>query len=267
MIRLFAASLALALAACAGTVVADAERAGLVPVMVETPTFRLAAWQRLPPVPGGELAVYLEGDGFAWAGRGQPSRDPTPRDPVGLAMAARDPAPAVLYLARPCQFSGRADPRCHERYWTGARLAPEVVEAAEAAVAAAMQRTGAARLRLVGYSGGGALAALLAARRSPESTRLVTVAAPLDLEAWTGLHTVSPLSASLSPADHRDRLRAVPQLHLAGAEDAVVPPSLARDWVAGLGGSCAALRVVPGFGHQCCWATLAPDQLKAPDCR
>lgn len=261
-------ALAALVSACAGreSVVERAQQAGLAPQVIRTPGFDLAAWARLPVVPGGRLTVYIEGDGLAWLSRGRPSSDPTPRDPVALALATADDSPAVLYLARPCQFAGRADPRCEVRYWTQARFAPEVVESAAWAIDWAMRRSQARTLLLVGYSGGGTLAALLAARHPAAHTELTTIAAPLDLDRWTGMLGVSALSGSLSPTSLRTELQSVPQLHLAGGRDQTVPPALSRHWVDTLGGQCATLVVLPENDHSCCWAQLPRTMLAPPSC-
>ncbi|MBI2240232.1 MAG: alpha/beta hydrolase [Magnetospirillum gryphiswaldense] len=260
--------LALLVASCAprDAVLDTARQSGLTPRTIETPGFRLAAWERLPLDPGGRLTVYVEGDGMAWLSRSQPSSDPTPRDPVALALASADPSAAVLYLARPCQFAGRADPKCDTRYWTHARFAPEVVESTAWAVAWALRATQARSLHLVGYSGGGTLAALLAARHLAERTELTTIATPLDLETWTRLLGVSPLSGSLSPRDVAAQLRTVPQRHLVGGRDETVPARLAQDWLNLVRPSCGQVRVMPGFDHTCCWARLPAAELSPLAC-
>jgi hypothetical protein len=66
-----------------------------------------------------------------------------------------------------------------------------VISASNQAVDALKQRYGAQEIVLVGYSGGGAVAALVAARRT-DVVRLVTVAGNLDHLAWTHLHSVPP---------------------------------------------------------------------------
>lgn len=214
------------------------------------------------PAPGAQLTVYLEGDGLAWETPAQPSHDPTPVSPTGLQLALADPgAGPVAYLARPCQFTAGRDPACTEAYWTGWRFAPEVVEAAGQALDALKARFGAARLRLVGFSGGGALAALLAARRG-DVAQLVTVAGNLDHRAWTVRHRLEPLVGSLNPADYRADLANVPQWHFSGARDRVVPPAMAQDFAAGLGtGSQTQVIVVPGYDHHCCWTQDWPRLL------
>src|SRR5690606_9834760 len=147
-------------------------------------TFQLRALLRQ----GGaarDLRVYLEGDGAAWPSAFRPPRDPTPRRPLVLRLAEQDPAAAVAYLARPCQYldsDGLAG--CSVAYWTDRRYAVEVLEALDQALDQLKARSGARHLRLVGYSGGGVLATLLAQRRDDVS-ELVTLAAPLAVNEWT----------------------------------------------------------------------------------
>jgi hypothetical protein len=50
---------------------------------------------------GSDLSIYLEGDGLAWVSRTEPSRDPTPDNPIALRLAAIDSAPNVIWIARP----------------------------------------------------------------------------------------------------------------------------------------------------------------------
>ena len=80
------------------------------------------------------LRVYIEGDGHAWESRTRPSADPTPRNAVTLRLAMADPGPGpVLYLARPCQYIQGDDRRLgSKRYWTSARLGPEVMNSFDA---------------------------------------------------------------------------------------------------------------------------------------
>ena len=185
----FFLSLLLLCVACAGGSPLDsrldiAERvahsARLEPARFQAGAFELHGY-RLYRRPGdGELTVYIEGDGLAWNAFGTaPSPDPTPRDPVALRLMAVDPAPNRLYLARPCQYlNTTALSRCSYLYWTSHRFAEEVVAAFAGVVDAQRRAVGASRVRLVGYSGGGALAALVAPRLSG-AVELVTIAAPI----------------------------------------------------------------------------------------
>ncbi len=201
------------------------------------------------------LDVYMEGDGFAWRTSTQPSADPTPLNPVALHMALDDPAANVLYIARPCQYLRRQPYRgCDVRFWTMSRFADSVVTATDLAISRFATRLGTTRLRLFGYSGGGAIAALVAARRN-DVDLLVTVAGNLDQRAWTDYHRVTPLDGSLNPADFGPGLRNIPQVHFIGADDKIMPGQIIRSYLRALGpNSSARLITVPGYNHQCCWA-------------
>jgi len=235
-----------------------AARAGWRESRLSAPPFTLAAFHT-PAATAETLHVYIEGDGRGWRSRRVPPVDPTPGDPLGLKLALADPAPAVLYLARPCQYV-RNDERsaCDPAYWTTYRFAPEVIAATDAAIdrfladhpAPGVSR----RLVLFGYSGGGAVAALVAGRRS-DVAALVTVAAPLDHAAWTRHHAVQPLSGSLNPANSA-AWRGLHQVHFLGGRDAVVPPAVARPLIEPLQSKGATTRILemPGYDHECCWA-------------
>ncbi|MCP5367823.1 MAG: alpha/beta hydrolase [Hyphomicrobiales bacterium] len=227
-----------------------AARAGLAARVLPAGRFRLLTYRRVPAAPARDLVAYIEGDGHAWDSPSRPSRDPTPRDPGALDLAVRDPAPAVAYIARPCQYVTGADRTgCHPRYWTGARFAPEVLDAVQEALDRTMRAAGASRLHLVGFSGGGVLATLAAARRTDVAS-LVTVASPLNLGAWVAHHRLTPLAGSLDPAAPGQPRPAAPQAHLVGARDTVVPPAVARAY---LGAGSPALRLIAGADHRCCW--------------
>lgn len=205
------------------------------------------------------LTIYIEGDGMAWISESAPSDDPTPRKPVGLELALRHPRGAAVYLARPCQFVEGADAHgCTEVYWTNRRFAPEVVAATSQAIDELKQRFHARQLALVGYSGGGAVAALVAVRRKDVSL-LVTVAGNLDHRAWTRQHHVSPLAGSLNPADEWEALLPVPQIHFAGGRDHIVGTEIAESYLAHFpAGRHPEMRVIADFDHACCWAERWP---------
>lgn len=216
----------------------------------------LRLW-RSPQTVGGELlVVYLEGDGAAWATPYHPPRDPTPDEPLALALALRDARPAVVYLARPCQYLDPAAlTRCPQALWTDQRFAPQVVAAFDQALDVLKAQSGASSLELIGYSGGGVLATLLASQRS-DVARLVTVAAPLALRAWTAAHGLAPLDSDPENSSHR-----LPEgLHLVGDKDRIVPPNIVRRFVERRGGR---LVIEPDFDHRCCWHGRWPALIDA----
>lgn len=202
------------------------------------------------------LTVYIEGDGAAWPTRYHPPRDPTPQKPVGLALAAGDAAAAVTYLGRPCQYLAAAElATCDPAYWMSRRFAPEILAAYEDILSRTKARAGATKLRLVGYSGGGVVATLLAMRRT-DVIEVVTIAAPLALNDWTTHHGISPLSGSLDPLREAGRL--LQGIHWVGGRDKTVPPAIVAGFVAAKGGRLATM---PDFDHECCWTRDWPALL------
>lgn len=222
--------------------------------------FDIATWWRGDPADGGAWRVYIEGDGAAWRSRRRVSADPTPADPVALRLAAADPAPRVLYLARPCQYVlGEQRRNCDPRYWSGARYGQEVLRAYLDLVGDFL--AGEVRLDLVGYSGGGVLAGLLAARLDGVNT-WVSVAANLDHRAWTDYHRVSTLTDSLELWNDVDVLGRQSQWHLWGADDQISPAGIQARLFARLNAHGQAHRVIEeGFDHHCCWAREWPRVL------
>lgn len=210
--------------------------------------------------PGVEraLTVYIEGDGLAWLSTSRPSYDPTPLHPLALHLALAQPEGTAVYLARPCQYQNGAD-ACTPKDWTDARFSEAAVNATLRALNQLRVYYHAQGLHLVGYSGGAAIAALVAARRSDVHS-LTTVAGNLDHALWTRLHRVTPLAGSLNPADVSASLSGVPQWHLAGENDTVIPVALAQRFLSlQAPHGQAALRVLAGFDHRCCWAQAWPQ--------
>lgn len=199
------------------------------------------------------LHVYLDGDGTPYLA-GLPAPDPTPPRSTLLDLAATDPN-SVLYLGRPCYLGTVSDPGCERRLWTEARYSPAVIDSMTAALRRALQSLGRPQLVFIGYSGGGAIAQLMAARLAG-TIAVVTVAANLDIDLWRKLKSLPPLSESLNPADYKTP-SAIWQQHYVGTDDDMVPPQVTR---AGMSES-AILVQIEGFDHQCCWSRIWPDLL------
>lgn len=198
------------------------------------------------------LNVYIEGDGRPWHRPDVVAWDPTPEHSLMLPLMELDRSPA-LFLGRPCYF-GTQDPACEAIWWTHKRYAPQVVQSMSAVLDTLTPAF--EGLRLIGHSGGGALAMLLAAKRQ-DVVAVVTLAGNLDTGRWTALHGYSPLEGSLDPRDFP-----VPastrQLHFVGEDDAVTPPDLIRAALK----SPDALVVYEGMDHRCCWTEVWPGILR-----
>lgn len=237
-----------------------AAAAGWQSIRLPTDSFVLAGFVPKEVRDSDLLTIYIEGDGLAWISRSQVSLDPTPIHPTGLKLALRHPHGAAAYLARPCQYvSGDGRRNCAVTWWTDRRFAAEVVAATDQAVEQLKQRFHARNIELVGYSGGGAVAALVAARRK-DVVRLVTVAGNLDHRAWTQHHRATPLTGSLNPADAWQALVDVPQMHFIGVSDTIVSRDVAQSYVAHFPlNNRPQLRVIENFDHLCCWVEKWPD--------
>lgn len=199
--------------------------------------------------PTTQLHVYIEGDGLPWLRADLVSPDPTPRTPLLLTLLAKDPNPSV-YLGRPCYFGFANIPPCSAWWWTAGRYAPTVVASLATVLAQLLDHNKAIDLTLIGHSGGGTLATLLAAYPLPIST-LVTLAGNLDTDAWTQHHHYSPLDGSLNPANMPPLAKHIRQIHLQGGQDHNVPVELAQRYAAHQPN--ALFQTYPDFDHSCCW--------------
>ena len=212
--------------------------------------FPLLLGEPVGPVSTSRIRVYLEGDGHAWATRSQPSLDPSPHDLLVARLAFSDPLPS-LYLARPCQFV-RSEV-CTTALWTDRRFSAEVLASLDQALDRIRQRYQNQDFELVGYSGGAALALLLAARRD-DVAQVQTLAGNLSPRYWVQLKQLSPMPGALEPLDHRERLRHIPQRHLSGREDQVVPVGVLRHYLDQLGPrSCVESVTLPDVSHSTGW--------------
>lgn len=206
------------------------------------------------------LRVYLEGDGHSWATATQPSLDPSPHNLLVPRLAVDDPTPNA-YLARPCQFVMAA--ACQSALWTNRRFSQEVITRLSQALDQLKQRYGNREFELVGYSGGAALALLLAAQRN-DVTQVQTLAGNLSPRLWATMKGLSPLDGSLDPLDYRDRLALVPQRHLIGEADRIIPSSLADRYQQALGSPLSQCVPVPEASHDRGWEATWSRWVRTP---
>ncbi|MBM7354614.1 alpha/beta fold hydrolase [Lelliottia amnigena] len=234
---------------------------------IQTNPFLIATWSRIT-APVHSLRVYIEGDGFAWKSRTQPSDDPTPRKPIGLTLAATDKNQNVLYIARPCQFIGPPLPaHCDKRVWTSDRFSPSVIDAMNDALSQFVKQYPGVKLELIGYSGGGNIAAILAERRT-DVRSLRTVAGNLDVAYVNAIHHVSAMPDAVSAIDRASALRTMPQLHFSGDADKTVTPEVAQRFQRAVGGTCSQVDIVSNMTHGSDWAAIWPQLLakELPEC-
>lgn len=235
----------------------QASNLGFQRQLLEGQPFRHVAYVKGQPCARGLWHIYLEGDGQAWLSARRVATDPTPRHSFLFELMASDPA-ASLYLGRPCYHGRVHDPGCHPLLWTQQRYSDTVVTSL---VAALKKRLPAkpCQLVLIGYSGGGALAMLMAARL-PQVAGVVTLAGNLDVAAWTQRHGYTPLSGSLDPAKRLPLPRSIFQVHVSGAEDREIPTPITR--AALLRYPDADFLIVKDLNHKGNWLKIWPEVLE-----
>ncbi len=223
---------------------------------ISTSTFTLYALLRPASGENDTLHVYIEGDGLAWITRNRPSTNPTPTQSTALYVAQKDPSfGPVLYLARPCQYVDlEKQSMCERKFWMGHRFAPEVITATDEAISHVKAATKAQRVVLIGYSGGGAVASLVAARRN-DVAFLGSFAGNLDVDGWTNWHKVTPLDGSLKPMNVLPRIANLPQRHIFSQDDKIIPPEVNTNFCKALARPEYCQRIT-GIGHGGDWSSV-----------
>ena len=236
--------------------------------LFESNSFSIMVYSRIDS-PGDDINIYIEGDGLAWINRNRVSTDPTPRNPVALKLATTDSAMNVVYIARPCQYvlatgNGR---NCEKSDWTSGRFSERVVESVNEVLSAIKNESRSSGINLIGYSGGGAIAVLVAARRN-DIKSLRTLAGNLDHDQFCRFHNVSAMHESLNAIDKAKAIAQIPQIHFVGAEDKTVPREIAENFVKAQGpGACAEVVSVKDVSHGKGWETTWDRLLKkTPSC-
>ncbi len=210
---------------------------------------------------GSSLHIYFGGDGTPWIDNIYVARDPTARKPVVLRLLQMDQQPAV-YLGRPCYHLIEPAENCSSNLWTHDRYSETVVASMAAATSKLIAATDAHSATLIGFSGGGVLA-LLVAQRLASVTTVITLAANLDTDAWTRHHGVLPLTGSINPADISNWRADLQQVHYIGALDSTVPPDTRAQFIAHV--PDAEFITLTRVDHNCCWHQHWQDILNRMD--
>lgn len=209
------------------------------------------------------LSVYIEGDGRAWLSKRKPSNDPTPSNSLVLKLMQKDDRPKV-YLARPCMYV-QTD-FCKQYYWTEGRHHPVLVESMNKAIDHLKGLYDVSNVELIGHSGGGAMAVLIAAKRS-DVKRIITIAGNLDIDTFVKHHNVTPMTGSLNPLYFASKVRDIPQLHLIGGKDKVVPQKIVDAFVQKSASNCVRSKIYSEFKHFEGWVNIWPEIMKqVPHC-
>ena len=159
---------------------------------------------------------------------------------------------ASLYLGRPCYLGLSKTKNCHPWYWTSARYSKEVVNSMRQVLTQYIHKQKIKHIVLIGHSGGGALAILLAPYFK-QTTAVVTIAGNIDTEKWIKHHSYSPLQG-LNPRDILPLSADIYQYHLIGNLDTKIPKDLTINALKGQKNT--QLMIISDFGHNCCWQQI-----------
>jgi len=242
----------------------------LTPLSIKTPYFALQTAYNFSE-PMSLLTVYIEGDGRSWVSRNQLSSNPTPINPLALHLAAihaqQQASASVAWIARPCQYQPtKGDINCESKYWSSHRFDEKVIESTNVAIDQLMQKSGATNVRLIGFSGGAAVAILAAVERDDVES-IVSIAGNLDHRQVNEFHGVTPLRGSLNPKDVATQLASIPQVHFVGASDKVIPSVVVDDFIKVQANNCAQKVVVINAGHIDGWIDYWPTGVSGLDDR
>ncbi|KKM70090.1 hypothetical protein LCGC14_1444240 [marine sediment metagenome] len=185
------------------------------------------------------LNIVIEGDG---------------KPGIGLSLA-RSIGGNTVYIARPCQYSfGKRYTTCDKELWTSHRYSQAVIESMNHAISVMKIRYKAKNIRLIGFSGGGTVATIVAAIRDDVSL-LVTAAGNLDHKRWTDFNEIEQLNGSLNPIDYSVALENVHQIHLVGERDDIVPGSILTSYLSHMKKlDNVKSFIIQGADHYCCWS-------------
>ncbi len=203
-----------------------------------------------------DLHIYLEGDGVPFHRRVHINPDPTSLRAVALNMMAKDTTASIL-IGRPCYHQLKITEICKEsKWWTSNRYSENVVTALSDAIKQLVPKQ--KQITLIGFSGGGSLAVLIAEKLSARIQQVITVSANLDTKAWTSHNQYTPLFGSLNPIETIGNTK-TRMIHLVGGKDKLLG---AHYWLPKLKSfSKTKALTYPFFNHQCCWSEAWPKIL------
>jgi pimeloyl-ACP methyl ester carboxylesterase len=215
--------------------------------VIHVERFKTIAYEQRSSASDRPFFVFLEGDGVPWLRGMTPNVDPTTRDPLALKLLIRSQL-AGTYVSRPC-YQEVTGSGCTPDLWTDGRYSQQVVDVMVGAIEQLIARNHSNQITLVGFSGGGTLAVLVA-ERIPAVTTVITFAANLDTDAWTAYHDYLALGTSLNPA-RSEHTHSFQELHLIGRLDSVVPIETRSAYFARY--PAAKQLFFDAYTHSCCW--------------
>jgi hypothetical protein len=232
---------------------------GFTKQLIRGGDFQLTTYQKILE-PNQDYVFYIEGDGRPIIKGQFISDDPTPKAQTLFNLASIDTRPNIIYMARPCQYTPKnLNPKCYNsKYWTDLRMGSEVTLAMFDAIETISDKH---NYSLIGYSGGGGMAILIA-RNNPKVKDIITIAGNLDINAFNNYHKVKPklagldpipMNGSLNPIDYAKETKNITQLHLVGEKDIIVPEFIALNFTKASNSNYVKYKVIPNVSHRYGW--------------
>lgn len=195
--------------------------------------------------------IYLEGDGLVLTSSGV-AFNPTPTDPMALRLASVDSRSYTkIVINRPCQYI--TCKACDNKYWTQARYSTDVIASIIETIHKLQAKYNFKTFDIIAYSGGAAIAFLIAHDFKDQIKSITTFAGNVDPFAWCEYHGNSPLTQSLNPLDNIDILRTIPQKHFCGTSDHNTTIAITQDFQKKLNSNNIEVIIVEGYDHDSNW--------------
>lgn len=204
---------------------------------IETEYFTFTVWEKSTLQRGGNLRIYIEGDG-----------NPNPKEKIALYYAEQDPSDNVVYVTRPCQWSQDKICKVKPQIYKGQRFHPEVLREIQELITYLIRKYQAKSIELIGYDGGGLIAMEVATHIQPK--RVITIAGILDLNSYILYNGLKEMNDAVNPADKLGTLKNIPQIHYVGTKDEITPARVAERFVAKMNNpKSAVVKRVKGVHH------------------
>jgi len=88
---------------------------------------------------------------------------------------------------------------------------------------------------------------------------IITIAGNLDHTEFTKHHNVSPMTGSLNPIDYTSSVKHIPQIHMSGNEDNIVPSYIADKFTNKASSICVKKELYPNVSHLDGWNKIWED--------
>lgn len=196
--------------------------------------------------------IFIEGDGVSWVDKFTKSNNPTPKDPVSLKIMLNDQRKCTkIYLARPFQYIDFEGDFSY--FWTNGRYSKKILQVYHKVINQLKIELGLENFDLLGYSGSGAILAILACTRDDVKS-FTTFAGNIDHIEWSKYHGISIMKDSIDPMIYKDKLSLIKQIHHVGEYDDNITQDLVKNYLKKINckNNCN-LNIVQGFNHYSNW--------------